>query len=178
MTRSRRILAAVSVWLLAFSELGCADVLLRLGVTGCDPLMVSTEALPEEIDLHARFRMQIAGREAAFDAVVQRRGGSLSLVGLVPVGPRLFAVRQRGMVLDFVETPPGSGRAIAVRALDALHRAVWGADADSAPTGRGATDPSIDYRRGARADELSGFEIRNPDCRYETSIVLLDRALP
>ena len=97
----------------------CVDVIHGAGATRCKANLVATEVLPEEIDLHARMRMQIAGRAVSFDVIAQRRGAALGVVGLGIAGPRIFAVSQLGTDLDFVETSRRA-RLLAVRALDAL----------------------------------------------------------
>ncbi|GEM_PF-7080297 len=174
MIARRPIVLLGLVALLVLSGPGCVDLLLRVGVTGCDPMRTSTVVLPSEIDVHARVRMQLAGREAAYDAIVQRRGEALQLVGLAPAGPRLFALRQRGREIDFVATPRGPRRALALRTLDALHRGLWATgDAGARESGREAAGVSIDYRGKKRSGGPTGYEIRNPDCGYEASIVLL-----
>ena len=46
------------------------------------------------------------GRTAAFDAVVQKKGDELTLVGLTPFGSRAFAIRQVGGVASFESFVP------------------------------------------------------------------------
>ena len=46
------------------------------------------------------------GRAAAFDAVLQKKGNELTLVGLTPFGSRAFVIRQVGTVLAFESFVP------------------------------------------------------------------------
>jgi hypothetical protein len=46
------------------------------------------------------------GRAAAFDAVLQKKGNELTLVGLTPFGSRAFVIRQVGTVLSFESFVP------------------------------------------------------------------------
>jgi hypothetical protein len=188
---------------------GCTKAMFWLGGGRCDALRVSSDRLAEEIDLHARVRMQIAGSEVGFDVIAQRRGAALHLVGLAVPGPRLFALRQQGETVDFVDTPRGAPRALAMRTLDALHRGLWVAPTEAASggeerrwtahgervaeretlagrsrtylpmeSGRAAPPISIEYRPDTGSGRPLGFEIHNPGCRYDASVVLIESWVP
>lgn len=182
---------------------GCADAILRLGADPCDAFRVPTDRLAPVINVRARFLMDVGGRAVGFDAIAQREGGALYLVGLATPGGRLFALRQDGEEVAFVDTPRGGTRALAIRALDALGRGLWITppaavlDAEprawtirgervlerETPTGRSRTYHPAGSGRNASRIRIEyhgngprgprGFEVDHPGCRYGASVVLI-----
>lgn len=70
-------------------------------------------------------RLTVGSREVGFDAIAQRRGEALHVVGLVLPGTRLFALRQEGEAISFGGEEGRMMRALGAWAMDALHRGVW-----------------------------------------------------
>jgi len=148
--------------------------------------------------------MDVGGREIGFDVIAQRDGGALHLIGLATPGGRLFALRQEGEEVAFVDTPRGWTRALAIRALDALWRGLWitppPAVLDAEPrvwtigaervleldTQRGRSRTYHTTGSGSYALQIQieyhdvalleprSFEIKHPGCRYGAYVVLIE----
>ena len=56
--------------------------------------------------MRQRVEVTLPGRRLRFDAVLQKRGGELTLVGLTPFGTRAFVMVQRGLDVSFTPTLP------------------------------------------------------------------------
>lgn len=54
-----------------------------------------------------RVEAHYPGREVSFDAVLQKRGDTLTLLGLTPFGTRAFVLEQRGTDVSFTSHMPG-----------------------------------------------------------------------
>lgn len=93
---------ALSALLLSLS-LGCA-------AHARPPARVDPGALVDPGELQANFMMRqritvaIGDRTYSYDAVLQKRGATLTLVGLTPFGTRAFVVEQRGVALSYRAT--------------------------------------------------------------------------
>ena len=83
---------------LAALGLGCRHWLgLPAALPDCPGELVATEELPGEFLWRESVRVRGPGVDAALELAVQRRGQELALVGLSPLGARLFSVTQRGL---------------------------------------------------------------------------------
>ncbi len=132
MGRSRWVVS-VAVVLCLLGPLGCAGGRAWFAGADCGVVPVSTLELPATLDLRARMRLTIGSREIGFDAIAQRRGEALHVVGLVLPGTRIFALRQEGEIISFEGEEGRSMRALGAWAMDALHRGVWiGSEEDEA----------------------------------------------
>lgn len=56
---------------------------------------------PRNVMLNQRVEARARGAEHGFDAVLQKRGDSLTLLGLTPFGTRAFVLEQRGVEVSF-----------------------------------------------------------------------------
>ncbi len=63
--------------------------------------LVSLERLPEGLFWHQKIRASFDGREVAFEAILQKSGEELLVLGLTPMGTKAFALRQTGLVCSF-----------------------------------------------------------------------------
>ena len=189
---------------LALGIAGCLEVMLAIQSERCRVASLALDALDPEVSLRARIRMQVGGRDVGFDAIAERRGGPLQLVGLAPTGTRLFALTQEAKAIVFAEAMEGAMKSLATMTLDALRRGLW---IEAPPGQRGfshggetvwegeeggirrrnfqfsstfgdnrpnAADVSIEYRPNPVRDGVTGFEIQNSSCGYEAVVILLE----
>lgn len=69
--------------------------------------LVSTDAIPGAFLMRQRVEAHHPGREVSFDAVLQKQGDTLTLLGLTPFGTRAFVLQQRGTEVSFTSHMPG-----------------------------------------------------------------------
>ncbi len=166
----------------------------------CLVVPVSVGDLPDDIDLRARMRFSVEGREAHFEVIARRVSEELVVVGIAQSGVRLFAVHQRGREIALEGTLSRKSAHLARWTLDALHRALWISPPPDARAGlvvnwswesENVTD-SIDGERRSRkfvrpgesdsvlirylspAAEAGGrVEIQNFRCGYEATFVVV-----
>lgn len=95
-----------------------------------------------------RVEAHYPGRDVSFDAVLQKQGDTLTLLGLTPFGTRAFVLQQRGTEVSFTSHMPGELPFPPRYMLLDIHRTLF--------IGLGPA-PSVDgERRGTR----DGEEIR------------------
>jgi len=70
-------------------------------------VLVPAERMERELVLRQKLRFRHAKHTGSLDAVVQVHCGKVSIVGLSPVGTRLFSITQQGEAID-VELSPGA----------------------------------------------------------------------
>ncbi len=68
--------------------------------------LVDSREIAGEFMMRQRVEAHYPGRTMGFDAVLQRRDGELTLLGLTPFGTRAFVLTQRGRALDFSTALP------------------------------------------------------------------------
>jgi hypothetical protein len=91
----------------------------------CVVVPVSVGDLPDDVDLRARMRFSVKGRETHFEVIARRVSEELVVVGIAQSGARLFAAHQRGHEIALEETLSRESAHLARWTLDALHRALW-----------------------------------------------------
>lgn len=102
-----RAVASVSVSLVALALLAaCAPR--PHGPPSAPPpgVLVSTRDIPGDFFFRQRVSARYPGREMSFDAVLQKQGDTLTLVGLTPFGTRAFVLQQRGTDVQFTAEMP------------------------------------------------------------------------
>ena len=102
-------------------------------------------AIPGDFLARQRLSGAMGGRSLAGDVVVQKRGETLTIVGLTPFGTQAFAVIQRGAAVEVVAGPGGAPPFPPELMLADVHRALF------AGLGAGLADGA---RRGRRAGEV------------------------
>jgi len=115
---------AAALLLAALLGAGCAQLGRGRAVPECPGELVASEAIPGEFLLRERWSVERGGETFPLEVVAQKRADELVLVGLHPLGARLFALRQRGLATQVeaeapspaLEVPPGN-------VLRDLHRA-------------------------------------------------------
>ena len=119
--RGRRLVwLAVLAWVLC-----CASGPPWLGGPGCPVVPVSSMDLSASTRLRARVRIGVGDRELGLEVIVRKRPEELVVVGLVPHGARLFAVRQRGRDIEIDSASSREMEHLALWVLDVLHRGLW-----------------------------------------------------
>jgi hypothetical protein len=98
---SRSAAAALSA--IAASAWACASQPAnRAGQPETLPALRPPSVVPEDFVFRQRVTAQVAGREArSFDAMLEKKGDRLALVGLTPLGTVLFAASLEGTRLAF-----------------------------------------------------------------------------
>jgi hypothetical protein len=91
----------------------------------CLVVPVSVGDLPDDVDLRARMRFSVEGRETHFEVIARRVFEELVVVGIAQSGVRLFAAHQRGREIALEGTLSRKSAHLARWTLDALHRALW-----------------------------------------------------
>lgn len=103
---------------LAALGLGCRHWLgLPAALPDCPGELVATQDIEGEFLSRESVRIRGPGVNAALELAVQRRGAELALVGLSPLGARLFSATQRGLATA-VDAP--FARALEVPPLNLL----------------------------------------------------------
>ena len=106
----RRLRRAAGLVGLAFvaASLGCALLPLRgRAIDDCPGALVSTRDIAGEFLIRQRVRVDSGARAFAFELAIQKRGDELLVVGLDPLGAKLFAVTQVGVdtTIDALPAP-------------------------------------------------------------------------
>jgi hypothetical protein len=167
----------------------------------CLVVPVSVGDLPDDVDLRARMRFSVEGRETHFEVITRRVSEELVVVGIAQSGVRLFAAHQRGREIALEEHLSRKSEHLARWTLDALHRALWISPPPDAGAGlvvnwsweSETVTESIDGGRrrrefvrpdksgsvvirylppGAEADDR--VEIQNLWCGYEATFVVVE----
>ena len=195
------IVAAIGV-VLALS--GCATLASLRGraVPACPGPLVSTADIEGDFLSRERVRYFVGDESTAFQQVVQKRGSELLLLGLHPLGAKLFSVVQRGLDVEIDAVPPPLLEVPPETLLADLHRVRFHRVADAGPEGtfrsvgagseivekwskgrlRQRSFPRVGGGRGVwiefpHADEGDGrgpVVVENPDCGYRAEIESLD----
>ena len=63
--------------------------------------LVEPDALPDGLFWQQRIKASFRGREVSFEAILQKEGPELLVVGLTPVGAKAFVLRQIGSEFSF-----------------------------------------------------------------------------
>jgi len=69
--------------------------------------LVPTGDIPGSFLYRQRVTARRPGREVSFEAVLQKQGGTLTMLGLTPFGTRAFVLQQRGVAVEFTSYMPG-----------------------------------------------------------------------
>src|SRR5215475_1050695 len=126
---------------------GCAHLGRGRAVPECPGELVASGAIAGEFLLRQRWSVERGGESFTLEVVAQKRGDELVLVGLHPLGAKLFTLRQRGLATS-VEAAPSPALAVPPEDVPRdLHRARF-----LAVAGGGAD--------GTFAEERDGSEIR------------------
>ena len=115
-----------SPWLvgtLLLSLAGCAHFPgWRRAVPACPGQLVSTSQIPGDLLLRQRVRIEAGGASVVLRLITQKRGDELLLLGIDPLGAKLFTLRQRGSEIE-VEALPAQVLAVEpITLLRDLHR--------------------------------------------------------
>ena len=191
-----RVLAAC----LALGLVSCVTLagLRGRAVTSCPGTLVSTREIPGEFLLRERVRITVGDQVIAFQQVVQKRGDELLLIGLHPLGAKLFSVVQRGVDTTIeaapapvLEVPPenlladlhrrrfrvltGAGPEGEFRGSDAGGGIVevWDAGALGERRFRPAGGAPVRVRFDSDDDGRSRAVVENPECGYRAEFVAL-----
>lgn len=107
-----------------------------------------TSEIPGAFLMRQRVVAHYPGRDLSFDAVLQKQGDTLTLLGLTPFGTRAFVMQQRGVEVTFHATLPMELPFPPRNMLLDIHRTFFGPDRRPAP---------VD---GERAFVADGEEVR------------------
>ncbi len=69
--------------------------------------LVPTGEIRGDFLMRQRVEAHYPGRDVSFDAVLQKQGDALTLLGLTPFGTRAFVLQQRGTEVSFTSHMPG-----------------------------------------------------------------------
>jgi hypothetical protein len=179
----------------------CTGIGSQIQRSNCLVVPVTTEDLPDNINLRAHMHFSMQGQEARFEVIARGVPEELVVVGIAQYGVRLFAVHQRGREIALNGAPSRESAHLARWTMDALHRALWipmRPDAGAAPVVNWNWESesvmeSIDGERRERkfarpgtlepvviryvpgSDEASDrVEIQNLWCGYEATFVVVD----
>jgi hypothetical protein len=157
--------------------------------------------LPDDVDLRARMRFSVEGREAHFEVIARRVSEELVVVGIAQSGVRLFAIHQRGREIALKGNLSRKSEHLARWTMDALHRALWISPPPDAGAGlvvnwrwesEVVTDTIDDERRRRKfvrpgesdsvlirylspaAEAGDRVEIQNFRCGYEATFVVVE----
>ena len=130
---SWRVQVAVLTLLLA----GCAQLagLRGRAVASCPAELVPTLEIAGDFLWRERVRVTVGDQVIAFQQVVQKRGDELLLVGLHPLGAKLFSVVQRGIETEIQAAPPPVLEVPPENLLSDLHRVRFRAVEGAGPDG-------------------------------------------
>ena len=78
-------------------------------------------------------------RELGFETIVRKGPEELIVVALAPEGTKLFAVRQRGRVIEIEDASSREMKYLALWLMDALHRGLWIEPAAGSPAEDGGS---------------------------------------
>lgn len=133
---------------------------------------VDWNGLREAAPLRAHVRLVSGENDMRLDVVVRMNSDELVVVGLTHYGVRLFVVRQQGESVRVEDTLSADHEIVAVQVLDALRRGSGTSASELAGEGKPV---SIRYARTGRGP---GFEIHEPQCGYQASVVGVSGNLP
>jgi hypothetical protein len=102
MTRPRLTALCVSMMLAA-----CGGAAQRRAVVPYPGIVHAPGQYPDDFLARQHIDTQHDGRDVGFDAVLQKRGDTLVLIGLTPYGSRAFVLEQRGTGITFTSSMPG-----------------------------------------------------------------------
>ncbi len=139
--------------------------------------LVPTSEMVGEFVLQQRIHAHFGGREGGFEAVLQRQGGALTLVGMTPFHTRAFVMVQRGVQTEFTsqlpEAMPFPPRAMLLDAHRVLFMALGPAPmSDGEHRGQRAGEEIREVWSGGRLRErhfrrLDGHPAGSIDVEYE-----------
>ena len=89
-----------------------------------DPLKI-TNALGGDFVTRQVISGAYGRKDFRFEAVLQKRQGEITVVGLTPMGTRAFVLRQRGLDVTFEQSFPGRSPFPARYILNDIHRAFF-----------------------------------------------------
>jgi hypothetical protein len=193
---ARRLLAALSLALLA----GCATLRLIVyrpaRLAKCPGVLVPSEQIPDEFLLHMQLQVSSASVATGYSLIVQKTGTRLVLVALTRFGAKAFSVVQEGRDLQ-VESALGPATVVPPEnVLRDVHRARFLTAGVPAETGESETERDGEtiretWRGGvlvrrvfSSADGIVDLEfaaphtvhIHNRRCGYEATLVDVEAA--
>lgn len=91
--------------LLAMAICACATTGASRGPRRVDPGALTDPASTDfDVMMRQRVTVTLPDRELHFDAVLQKRGRELTMLGLTPFGTRAFVIQQAGLEVTFTPT--------------------------------------------------------------------------
>jgi uncharacterized protein DUF3261 len=136
---------------------GCALLGRGRAVPECPGELVASEAIAGEFLLRQRWSVSRGDETFSLEVVAQKRGDELVLVGLHPLGAKLFTLRQRGLETRVEAAPAPALEVPPLDLLRDLHRArflaVAGAGADGRFAERRGDIEISEWREGGRLRE-------------------------
>lgn len=134
---------------LALSLAGCAHLPFRgRAVPECPGQLVPTWKIEGDLLLRQRVRVEAGERRVVLRLITQKREGELLLVGIDPLGAKLFTLRQRGSEVEVDALPAAVLEVEPVTLLRELHRMRFLA----VPDGR-RLSPPVFVRQGTEISE-------------------------
>ena len=156
------VFGVLLAWLCACASSGPND--------RCDLEGVDWKGLRAETPLRAHVRLVSGENDLRLDVVARTNEEELVVVGLTHYGVKIFVVRQRDDVVRIEETISQSDESLATKVLYALRHGLT----TPAVTDEGKPI-SIRYDRNGLDPR---FEIEQPQCGYEASVVRVSPDLP
>ena len=127
---------------------GCAHLGRGRAVPECPGELVASGAIEGEFLLRQRWSVERGGETFTLEVVAQKRGDELVLVGLHPLGAKLFTLRQRGIETRVEAAPAPALEVPPLDVLRDLHRARF-----LAPAGAGGDGRTSERRDGTEISE-------------------------
>jgi hypothetical protein len=135
--------------LLAVALAGCAHLPGRSRAIGeCPGQLVSSYELTGERLVRQRVRLEAGERTVLLRLITQQRGGELLLIGIDPLGAKLFTLRQDGTDLEVDALPAQVLEVEPVTLLRELHRILFLGVPE-----RVAGEPAVYVRQGTEISE-------------------------
>jgi hypothetical protein len=170
--RSPRALAVAAAAVAAFAA-GCRHVPPgSRPVPECPGALVSTADMGEDFLWRARVRVTAGGRSSSLQLVAQKRGDELLLLGLHPLGMKLFTLTQRGGEVQVDALPPTLLDVPPRNLLRDLHRIRFLPPRERGGALLETTPPPSAGGAGARVS------IDNPACGVRSEYVTLSEGSP
>jgi len=146
--------------------------------------LVASEEISDDFLMRNRLRFRLRDQVRSFDLVVQVHCGEVVVIGLTPLGTRLFAIRQQGRRIQVEDEPEGGWRLAPEEILLDVHRILLYPLADPPlPDGVHAAsigEPAIQERwRGGRLmtrtiADVSGRRSAIAVVRYDGGVTALE----
>jgi hypothetical protein len=160
-----RRVGAAALSAVAAIAAGCRHLPVIRDVSDCPGVLVSTAEMGADFLWHGRVRVAVEDRSWAFQLVAQKRGEELLLVGIHPLGVKLFTILQQGDEIQVDARPAPVLEVPPENLLRDLHRIRF-------PEAR-ALDAAEVVFAAARSGEGARAVVRNPRCGVRSEFVTL-----